>query len=58
MLKADLAGCLKMVAMVTGINRENFLIIQEFVPVKIANVIIRWHNLLGMQHHIQNFVGK
>ena len=23
-----------------------------------ANVIIRWHKLLGMQQHIQNFVGK
>ena len=23
-----------------------------------ANVIIRWHNLFGMQQHIQNVVGK
>ena len=40
------------------INGENILIMQEFVPLNIANVIIMWYNLLGTQQHIQNFVEK
>ena len=40
------------------INRENFFIMQEFIPLNIVNIIISWHNWLGTQQHIQLFVGK
>ena len=40
------------------INRGNFLTMQEFIPVRHHKCNHKWHYLLGMQQHIQSFVGK